>query len=193
LGGGFSRYLSAGGWEVFTEKIDVSDLPALRFALKEIKPDAVYNFAGVRTEPNIDWCESHREETIKVNVVGVINAMLAALEVGAYPVQIASGCIYSGGTDKPYSEEDEPNFYGSFYSRARIVMQNSLRELPVLQARIRMPLSAKPHPRNLITKIAGFAKIISVPNSVTLMEDLWPSLETVSEKKPVGILNLTNE
>lgn len=192
LGSGVAAYLKSKGYEVFTDRIDITDPLALREKFKETKPEMVINFAGVRAYPNIDWCEDHKAETVVVNVGGAINAMQAALEVGAYPVQISSGCIYSGGPKKEFTEEDEPNFFGSFYSRMRIVMQNALKELPVLQARIRLPLSRFSHSRNLINKITSYAKVISVPNSVTLVEDLWPVLEKLAEIKPVGILNLTN-
>jgi len=193
LGGSAAAFFAAHGHAVVTERVDITDLPALRAAFKRHAPDAVINFAGVRAYPNIDWCEDHKEETVRVNVGGAINVMLAALEAGAYPVQISSGCVYSGGPEHAFTEEDAPNFYGSFYSRMRIVLENALKELPVLYARIRMPLSSSPNSRNLITKIVSYKKVISVPNSVTQTEDLMSVLELLMEKRPVGVLNLTNE
>lgn len=193
LGSGAVAYLKSRGHEVFDQRIDVADLSVLRERFRETEPEVVINFAGVRAYPNIDWCEDHKEETVRINVAGAINVMQAALEIGAYPIQISSGCIYSGGPEKQFTEEDPPNFFGSFYSRMRVAMQDVLKELPVLQARIRMPLSRFSHPRNLINKIISYPKVISVSNSVTLVEDLWPALERLAELKPVGILNLTNE
>lgn len=193
LGSGAAAYLRSQGYQVFEERVDITDFSALIQKFQEIKPDVVINFAGVRAYPNIDWCEDHKEETVKVNVGGAINAMQAALEAGAYPIQISSGCIYSGGLEKQFTEDDPPNFLGSFYSRMRITTQEALKELPVLQVRIRMPLSQFSHPRNLINKISSYSRVISVPNSVTLIEDLYPALEKLTESKPVGILNLTNE
>ncbi len=186
-------YLQSKGHEVFSNRIDITDLPTLTKVFTEKKPDVVINFAGVRAYPTIDWCEDNKEETVKVNVAGAINAMVAALDVGAYPIQICSGCIYSGELETPFSEDDAPNFYGSFYSRMRVVMQDALKELPVLQVRIRMPVSMYYSPRNFITKIASYKRVISVPNSVTLIEDMFPALEKLSEMQPTGILNLTND
>ncbi|MES3006067.1 MAG: sugar nucleotide-binding protein [Patescibacteria group bacterium] len=193
MGGRFAEYSKAQGHEVFTNRIDISNLPLLVDTFLKVKPDVVVNFAGVRAYPTIDWCESHKEETVEVNVAGAINASLASITSGAYMIQIASGCIYSGGGDVSFTEEDAPNFFGSFYSRMRIVMQNALKELPVLQVRIRMPVSFQVHPRNLITKIVSYKKVISVPNSVTVIEDMFPALITLAEKRPVGILNLVND
>lgn len=193
LGEGAAEYLKRRGHQVITQRVDISDFPALVSAFKETKPEVVINFAGARVYPNIDWCEDHKEETVKVNVSGAINVALAVLEAGAYPIQITSGCVYSGGTGIEFTEEDEPNFFDSFYSRMRVVMQNALKELPVLQVRIRMPVASFSHPRNLINKIISYPKVISVPNSITLIEDLWPALEKLAVLKPEGILNLTND
>ncbi|CAI0424859.1 unnamed protein product [Linum tenue] len=34
-----------------------------------IKPTHVFNAAGVTDRPNVEWCESHKVETITTNVV----------------------------------------------------------------------------------------------------------------------------
>lgn len=193
IGSHLAGYFTRQEYRVIIERIDITDPRSLKKAFEDKKPEVVINCAGVRAYPNIDWCESHKEETMRVNVSGAINAMTTAVEAGAYPIQIMSGCIYSGGPEKQFTEEDEPNFHGSFYSRMRIVLQETLKELPVLQARIRMPISSYSHPRNLLNKIAGYKKVISVPNSATLLEDLAPALEVLINKKITGILNLTNE
>ncbi len=194
LGSACVRYLEQRGYRVFNERVEVVDSSALKNAFLKTRPEVVINFAGVRAYPNIDWCEDHKVETVAVNVGGAVNVMQAALEAAAYPIQITSGCVYQGGPERIFSEEDEPNFFGSFYSRMRIVLQKALQELPVLQARIRMPISIYSHPRNLINKLISYEKIISVPNSVTLLEDLFPALEKIAvQSQPLGILNLTNE
>lgn len=193
MGSGLTQYLKEGGHEVFSERIEVTDFKELCNKFNETRPDVVVNFAGVRAYPNIDWCEDHKKETVAVNVGGAINVSLAAIESGAYPIQISSGCIYIGDKDVAFTEEDEPNFFGSFYSRMRIVAQEALRELPVLQIRIRMPISSHPNSRNLIDKLISYKKVISVPNSVTLIEDMFPAIEKLATIRPVGILNLVND
>lgn len=193
MGSGMTEYLEDRGHTVFTERVDVADLPKLREVFSKTKPDVVINFAGVRAYPNIDWCEDHKQETVAVNVSGAINAMLSAIEVGAHPIQISSGCVYSGDVNQVFTEEDIPNFHGSFYSRMRIVLESTLKELPVLYLRLRMPISYKSNPRNTINKIISYTRVISVPNSVTLVEDMYPAIEHLMNKKVLGVLNLTNE
>jgi len=193
LGSLCTRYFKSTGYQVLNEKVDVTDLPALDRFFKINKPDVAINLTGPPANPTIDWCEDHKEETLKMIVGAPVNFSLAALKNGIYPIQITSGCIYSGGPEYEFTEKDEPNFFGSFYSRMRIQGQKALAELPVLQARIRMPISIVSHPRNFINKITSYRKVISVPNSVTLLEDLWPALDQLLIARPVGILNLTNE
>ncbi len=45
---------------------------------------------------------------------------------------------------------------------------------------------------HLINKIVSYKKVISRPNSVTLVEDLYPALEVLIGTKTLGILNVTN-
>lgn len=97
LGSQCEEYFHSRGYQVFTNKIDVTDFRQLRNGFGFFRPEVVINFAGVRAYPTIDWCEDHKEETVAVNVAGAINVMLAAIGFGAYPIQISSGCVYSGG------------------------------------------------------------------------------------------------
>ena len=193
LGSRCADYFRLKGFQVLDDRVDVSDPKSMQATFNSLKPDVVINLTGAKAYPTIDWCEDHKEKTVKINVLGAVSTMLAALEAGAYPIQISSGCVYSGGPEHAFTENDEPNFYGSFYSRMRVVLQKSLTELPVLYARIRMPISCYSHPRNLINKIISYKEVISIPNSATLIEDLWPALEKLIRIKPLGILNLTNE
>ncbi|MEK7180186.1 MAG: sugar nucleotide-binding protein [Patescibacteria group bacterium] len=192
LGEGMANYLKKRGHQVFTSRIDVTDFPTLIATFKKVRPEVVINLSGAKAYPTIDWCEDNKAETVKINVGGVLNVTLAALETGVYPIQISTGCLYTGSKETAFTEEDEPNFFGSFYSQMRIVMQKALEKLPVLQVRIRLPIATFSHPRNLINKIVSYPKVISMPNSVTLVEDLWAALEKLAFLQPHGILNITN-
>lgn len=172
--------------------VNVSNAHNLLRFFDSVKPDIAINLTGAPAYPTIDWCETHKEATVAANVVGPEVFATICIERGIFPVQIASGCIYEGGTNKRFTEEHVPNFTGSFYSRMRIAMEMALKELPVLILRIRMPLSTHPHPRNYINKIASYKKVISVANSVTLIEDLWPAMEKLIKAKKTGIFNMTN-
>jgi hypothetical protein len=57
------------------------------------KPFHVFNATGVTGRPNVDWCESHKVETIRANIVGTLtladvckqnNLLLINFEQGAF-------------------------------------------------------------------------------------------------------------
>lgn len=193
LGSQIESYLTEKGYDVGIIKTDVTDLEKVRDALKEVQDAVVINATGKTGSPNVDWCEDHRLETAAVNITGAINVAQTASQQGNYVVQIGSGCIFSGGGDQAFSEADEPNFFGSFYSQTKAVSEGALKEIPnTCILRIRMPLQAKPNPKNLLDKLLQYQKILSVPNSVTIIEDFLPFLERVIEKRITGVLNAVN-
>jgi hypothetical protein len=58
--------------------------------------------------------------------------------------------------------------------------------------RVRMPISDDLSPRNMITKIAKYERIVNIPNSMTVLTDLLPVSLIMSERRLVGIYNFTN-
>ena len=62
-------------------------------------------------------------------------------------------------------------------------MENLLKEFPnVLTLRVRMPIVTDLlYPRNFITKIIKYDKVVNIPNSMTVLPELLPmSIEMVS-------------
>ena len=53
-------------------------------------------------------------------------------------------------------------------------------------ARIRMPISDDPNPRDFITKILNYKKITSLPNSMTVMSDVLPILLALTHDGKLG-------
>ena len=56
-----------------------------------------------------------------------------------------------------------------------------------------MPLSDEPSSRNLLTKLLRYAGIISIPNSVTVLDDFFPAATGLIERGEVGVWNVVNE
>lgn len=193
VGGWIKRWFTEQGHEVEGISVDVTDLAAVKEALADVKDSVLINATGKTGKPNVDWCEDHRLETAKVNIAGAINVCETAATQGNYVLQIGSGCIFSGGADQVFAEDDEPNFFGSYYSQTKAVAEGAVKEIPgVCVLRIRMPLQGSPSPKNLLNKLLKYEKIISLPNSVTVMEDFMPFLERVIEARPEGVLNAVN-
>ena len=173
--------------------IDIADALKVSVVLSVEKPDVVINTAGKTGRPNVDWCEDHKSETLMANVVGPLVLVKECMERGIRFVHVGSGCIYSGDNDgKGWTEEDPPNFFGSFYARSKAWSDAMLREFPVLQVRIRMPFDGTKHPRNLIIKLAKYTKVLDEQNSLTYIPDFLLALQSLIERKASGTYNIVN-
>jgi dTDP-4-dehydrorhamnose reductase len=169
---------------------DITNEAAVREAIEAGHPAVVINAAG---KTNIDWCEDHRVEAVHANVTGPLILLKACADMSVFFCHLGSGCIFDGvGRDgRGFREEDTPN-PGCFYGWTKAWADMILREFPVLIARLRMPLSAIPHPRNLLSKLAGYTKIIGDQNSITIIEDFLPALEKLIARRKTGVYHITN-
>ena len=106
----------------------LEDRSSLLADLQNVKPTHVFNAAGVTGRPNVDWCESHKTETIRTNVVGTLTMADVCREHGILMVNYATGCIFEYNATHPegsgigFKEEDKPNFIGSFYSKTKAMV-----------------------------------------------------------------------
>ena len=185
--------------QVWGDHAIVSDkkIFSVQDALEEIEkhhPDVVFNAAGVRGKPNVDWCETHQYETIEGNVKLPINIAQACHQKGIYFLHIGSGCIFYGDSPDPkgWKEDDFANPI-AFYSKTKYAADLSLWNLPnVGIARIRVPLDSKPYSGNIIDKLANYPKVIDVENSITVIPDMIEVFYQLLEKKAAGIFHVTN-
>lgn len=167
--------------------------------LLEVKPDFVINAAGITGIPNIDWCEDHPQETVRANIIGALTLADLCFTYNIHMTNIGTGCIYEYDENHKvnssigFKETDEPNFFGSFYSRTKIMLDKLLQIYPnVLNLRIRMPISDDLNPRNFITKITKYKKVINIPNSMSVLYDLLPLIPKMTQKRLTGNYNFIN-
>ncbi|GFS38599.1 NAD-dependent epimerase/dehydratase family protein [Actinidia rufa] len=168
--------------------------------IQSVKPTHVLNAAGVTGRPNVDWCESHKPETIRTNVAGTLTLADVCREQGLLMLNFATGCIFEYDEAHPlgsgigFKEEDKPNFIGSFYSKTKAMVEELLNEYDnVCTLRVRMPISSDlANPRNFITKIARYDKVVNIPNSMTILDELLPISIEMAKRNLRGIWNFTN-
>lgn len=187
------------GKEVHIAQSRLEDRNHIEQELDQIKPKYILNCAGITGRPNVDWCEDHKIETLRSNVIGTLTLCDVAFLKGIHLTNYATGCIYEYDAAHPidsgigFKEEDEPNFAKSWYSKTKIITESLLREYPnVLTLRLRMPLSDDLHPRNFIAKITQYPKVVDVPNSMSILYDLLPISIRMAEKGLTGVYNFTN-
>jgi nucleoside-diphosphate-sugar epimerase len=148
--------------------------------------------------PNIDYLEypGKLRENINDNLYVPILIALATQSLNIHFTYLGTGCIYeyiSKNSDYHFKEDDLPNFFGSSYSTTKGYTDQIMKNFPhVLNARIRMPITYECHPKDFITKISGFKRIHSIPNSMTVLDDLLPVLIDLTLKNFTGTINLVN-
>lgn len=158
----------------------------------------IINCAGFIGKPNVDACELAKSDTIEGNVN--LPSMLSYLcsMKGYLYTHISSGCIY-GGYEKDFTEDDAPNFdfqNGSFYSGTKalaekLVAKNSEEHYIF---RLRIPFDEEASPRNYITKLLSYDKLLDAKNSVSHRGDFAKyCIDLLLQKVPYGIYNVTNK
>ena len=154
--------------------------------------DVVINCIGFTGYTSVDDCELEKSKTLFCNSFIPIILNEATKRTGTKLVHISSGCIYNYTPGSPPITEDmKPDFYNLFYSRSKIYAEGVL-DSSVLSVRIRIPLDNRPHPRNILTKLLAFNKVIDVPNSITYIPDFIDALQHLISVDAKGIFNLTN-
>ena len=152
----------------------------------------------------IDYLEKPGKlvENIRDNLFSPIGIAELCKNKGIHFTYLGTGCIFDydethlfGNETTGFNECDLPNFFGSSYSIVKgytyRLMQN-LYNNSTLNVRIRMPITDEINPRNFITKIVNYKKICSIPNSMTVLNELLPITIEMALNKKVGTVNLTN-
>ena len=188
------RLLGFQTW-IAESSVDITKSYIVDKAVETVNPHFILNCAGKTGRPNIDWCETHRVETWRSNVLGAKVLLDACLKYGIAMVHLSSGCIYNGTSPNPggFKEEDSPcpvSYYAETKVQAEEILKAHLDS--VLIARLRMPIDKHPNSRNLITKLAGYGKVIDVLNSVSIVDDLVFSLAKLMHKRRTGIYNIVS-
>jgi 3,5-epimerase/4-reductase len=198
IGGKVIALLEDQGAKYFIADSRTQNRESLEAEIEKYKPTHVLNCAGVTGRPNVDWCETNKKETIRTNVIGVLNVADLCAEKNIHHLLYATGCIFEyddehviGGT--PFTEESIPNFHGSFYSHTKALVEDLLANYPTTcTLRVRMPISDDLSGRNFITKIVKYDKVVDIPNSMTVLTDLLPISLVMADRKLTGIYNFCN-
>jgi len=178
--------------------------------LVEEKPTHIMSFIG-RTHGSIngkkyttiDYLEQKGKitENVRDNLFSPIVIALLCRKYNIHYTYLGTGCIFKFDKEHPFGKEENgftedstPNFFGSSYSVVKGYTDELMHlfEDNVLNLRIRMPITSKHEPRNFITKITTYEYICSVPNSMTVLEELLPYVIDMAQKNTTGTINLTN-
>lgn len=199
LGNGYiaKRIQKAWGCRIFDKKIlcyqDLADV------MKTHKPHILINCVGYVGENNVDDCEKDIDKCLQANTFLPIWLGEIAFRNSVKVVHISSGCMfhYDYKRQHPITEELLPDYYKLFYSRTKIYSESVLNALAlrcnILIVRIRIPLDIYPHPRNILTKLIKYQKVIDIPNSITYIPDFIKALKHLIEIDARGVFNAVSK
>jgi 3,5-epimerase/4-reductase len=183
----------------------VDNLEEVEKEIKSIYPTHIISLIG-RTHgngiPTIDYLEDNLYENVRDNLFGPMVLSMLSKIYNFHLTYLGTGCIFEyenlesilSGEKEYYkfNENDKPNFIGSSYSIVKGFTDQLMHLTNVLNVRIRMPITSKANQRNFITKITSYDKICSIPNSMTVLDELIPIMIDLVFKKHIGTINMVN-
>ena len=93
------------------QELDVADESAVTAAVAATRPDVVINCAAYN---DVDRREQEPDAALRVNALGVLTLARAARQASAVFVHYSTDFVFDGETDRPYTEEDQPNPRGVY-------------------------------------------------------------------------------
>ncbi len=164
--------------------------------------DCIINASGYTGKPNVDKCEEEKDQCIWGNIVVPMKIIEWCRSRDIIYGHVSSGCIYQGKRwdGQPFDENDPPNFsfkYNncSFYSGTKELAEEVVKTYPKSYIwRLRIPFDNEDNPRNYISKLLTYRKLVDFENSVSHRgEFVSACLKTIEQKVPFGIYNVVND
>ena len=180
---------------------DYSNTTGLTELLRREKPAFLINAAGYTGKPNVDACELHKAECLFGNAVLPGRIAEACAAAGVPWGHVSSGCIYSGARPDGagFTETDTPNFtfrtnHCSFYSGTKALGEEVLAgQENVYIWRLRIPFDHVESPRNYLTKLMRYQRLLEATNSISQLHEFCAATFACWEKHvPFGTYNVTN-
>jgi dTDP-4-dehydrorhamnose reductase len=182
-------------------ELDYTNPATLRDALQRDGVQFLINAAGYTGKPNVDACELHKDECLFGNAVLPGRIAAACAQAGVPWGHVSSGCIFTGARrdGRGFTEEDPPNFTFrtnncSFYSGSKALGEEVLAGTPnVYLWRLRIPFDHVDSPRNYLSKLMRYEKLLDAANSISQLEEFCAATLACWEKRvPFGTYNVTN-
>jgi dTDP-4-dehydrorhamnose reductase len=179
------------------EKLDITNLDAVRLYTKKVKPDYIINCAAYTA---VDKAEEQEELVYKINAIGPKNLATAAQENDAVLVHISTDYVFGGEKDvsEDYSEDDEKHpqaVYGTTKLAGEKFIEENCKKFYIFRTAW---LYGEGH--NFVRTMINLSKEhdkVKVVNdqhgSPTYAVDLASIIHQAMEKQiPFGIYNSTN-
>jgi len=201
IGRQFCEYLNENNILYIESDLRADNEKDVEKEIKEYNPTHIISFIGRTYGDNfntIDYLEQPGKlvENIRDNLYAPIILSILCERYNIHYTYMGTGCIFEYNiSGKKYSEEDAPNFFGSSYSIVKGYTDRlqHMYSKNTLNLRIRMPIINYDHERNFITKITNYEYVCSVPNSMTVLHDMYPIILDMIKKNITGTFNMCNK
>ena len=180
---------------------DYTDRQVLRDTIRSLQPSFLVNCAGYTGKPNVDACETDKTRCLFGNVVLPGRIAEVCADENLPWGHVSSGCIFTGSRPdgSGFTEDDLPNFsfrspLCSFYSGTKALGEEILKEYEnVYIWRLRIPFNHQDGPRNYLTKMMRYDRILDATNSVSHLNEFVAACHACFEREiPFGVYNITN-
>ena len=189
--------------EFSRSKNDYYDLEHLIHLIHSNDIKVLINCAGYTGKPNVDACEYNKNECYEANVELAKTVATACAFTDTVLMHISSGCIYTGdkGDGMGFTEKDYPNFHagsevkGSFYSSTKSIAETVVKSAweKSYIARLRIPFDNIDSPRNYLSKLQKYDKLLNAVNSVShRVEYVQACIHLIKQQCDYGIYNIVN-
>lgn len=202
IGTQFGYYLNNNGITYISTDVRADDEKAVEEEIKLYSPTHIISFIG-RTHGGeyntIDYLElsGKLKDNIRDNLYSPVILSILCERYNIHYTYLGTGCIFSSDDPTTTSIDDDaqPNFFGSSYSTVKGFTDRlqHMYSKNTLNLRIRMPIVNYEHNRNFLSKIFKYDKICSMPNSMTVLEDMFPVIMDMMIKNTTGTFNLVNK
>lgn len=161
----------------------------------------VINASGYTGKPNVDKAEEEKDKCILGNIVVPMKLVEYCSKKDILYGHVSSGCIYTGRREdgNGFEEIDEPNFTFkhnncSFYSGTKAMAEDLVKFYKNSWIwRLRIPFDEEDGPRNYLSKLLKYNKLINYENSISHRKEFVTAcLLTIQENAPFGIYNVVN-
>jgi len=204
VGGAFQQFLRSRDIDFVSltrSSVDYTRPETLAAFLYEKQPNFLINCAGYTGKPNVDACEDHKADCLFGNAVlpGIVSR--ACQKTGTPWGHVSSGCVYNGrrADGSGFTEEDPPNFSFrtnncSFYSGTKGLGEEVLDDDDnCFVWRLRIPFNEVDSPRNYLTKLIRYERLLRAENSLSQLDEFVRSCWKCWERRvPFGTYNVTN-
>ncbi len=182
--------------DIKMHKLDACNRDAVFKLIDKIKPDCVIDTHSLT---NLDYCETHQEETWKVNIDGTRNVAEACKIAGSKYIFLSTDYVFDG-TKMWYTEKDKPHPL-NYYAKTKTIGENILQNLDLnyIVARTSVLYGVGGSGKvSFLTWLIGKLKagenvriVTDQKNNPTLTDNLTEQIFKLYSKDETGIFHIT--